>query len=159
VLHIAFDETDDWAHEKRYNHVLDAIVYPDNCLRRLWQAIKDSGGYRGQTTLVVTADHGRGATIADWHTHGKDGRGADQIWAAIVGPDTPALGEVTEAAEVRQRDITPTILELMGIDYHEYQGVEGKPIAVAIKDRKGELNPSLTAVTSPGGVETSRRGR
>ncbi len=72
VLHIAFDETDDWAHDKRYNRVLDAIGYLDRCLQKLWQAVHDSPGYRARTTLVVTSDHGRGGTPADWDGHGKD---------------------------------------------------------------------------------------
>jgi hypothetical protein len=132
VLHIAFDETDDWAHDKRYNRVLDAITYFDNCLRKLWQTIGDLPEYRGKTTLVVTSDHGRGGTLADWHSHGKDVPGADQIWMAIVGPDTPARGEVENSVEVFQRDIAPTILDLMGIDYHEYSGVLGKPIELSV---------------------------
>ena len=40
VLHIAFDETDDWAHDKRYNRVLDAIGYLDRCLFKLWETIE-----------------------------------------------------------------------------------------------------------------------
>jgi arylsulfatase A-like enzyme len=132
VLHIAFDETDDWAHDKRYNRVLDAITYFDNCLRKLWQTIGDLPEYRGKTTLVVTSDHGRGGTLADWHSHGKDVPGADQIWMAIVGPDTPARGEVENSVEVFQRDIAPTMLDLMGIDYREYDGVLGKPIELSV---------------------------
>lgn len=116
VLHVAFDETDDWAHDKRYNRVLDAITYFDNCLRKLWQAIGDLPEYRGKTTLVITSDHGRGGTMADWHSHGKDVPGAEQIWIAIVGPDTPVRGEVEDSVEVFQRGIAPTILDLMGID-------------------------------------------
>lgn len=131
VLYIAFGETDDWAHDRRYDRVLEAINYFDGCLRKLWQAIEDSPEYRGRTTLVLTSDHGRGSTIEDWHGHSDKVQGADQIWAAIIGPDTPALGEAENVPEVFQRDIAPTVLELMGIDYREYAGVEGKPIALA----------------------------
>jgi hypothetical protein len=136
VLHIAFDETDDWAHEKRYNRVLDAIGYLDRCLEKLWQSVEDSPAYRGKTTLVLTADHGRGATLEDWHGHGKDVAGAEQIWLAIIGPDTPALGEATGAPEALQRDIAPTMIELMGADSREYEGVQGKPISLAFKSRE-----------------------
>jgi hypothetical protein len=136
VLYIAFDETDDWAHEKRYNRVLDAIGYLDSCLDKLWRAIQESDAYRGKTTLVLTADHGRGATIDDWNGHGANVAGAEQIWLAIVGPDTPAVGEVSRAPEMLQRDIAPAILELLGIDYHEYAGVEGKPIGLAVKQAR-----------------------
>ena len=136
VLHIAFDETDDWAHEKRYNRVLDAIGYLDSCLEKLWQTIQESDAYRGKTTLVLTADHGRGATIEDWDSHGAKVAGAEQIWLAVVGPDTPARGEVSGGPEVFQRDIAPTILDLLGIDYREYAGVQGKPIGLAVKQAR-----------------------
>jgi hypothetical protein len=135
ALYIALDETDDWAHDRHYNRVLDAISYLDNCLRKLWQAIDDAPEYRGKTTLVLTCDHGRGGTIEDWHGHGKDVPGAEQIWVAIVGPDTPPMGEASDAREVLQRDIAPTILDLMGLDYREYQGVLGKPIGPAFSSK------------------------
>ena len=136
VLHIAFDETDDWAHDKRYNRVLDAIGYLDRCLQRIWQTVGELPEYRGKTTLVITSDHGRGGTPADWDAHGKDVAGAEQIWMAIAGPDTPARGEVEDSGEVFQRDIAPTILDLMGIDYREYDGVLGKPIELAVTGKR-----------------------
>jgi hypothetical protein len=136
VLHIAFDETDDWAHDKRYNRVLDAIGYLDRCLQKIWQTIGKLPEYRGKTTLVVTSDHGRGGTLTDWDSHGKDVPGAQQIWMAIVGPDTPARGEIENSGEVFQRDIAPTILELMGVDYREYAGVLGKPVELAVAGKR-----------------------
>ena len=137
VLHIAFDETDDWAHDRHYNRVLDAIQYLDRCLAKLWDTIQDMPDYRGKTTFIVTADHGRGGTIEDWHSHGKDVAGADQIWMALVGPDTPAVGEVTNAPGIFQRDVAPTMIDLMGLDYREYEGVLGQPIAMALAKPAG----------------------
>ena len=133
VLHVALDETDDWAHDRKYNRVLDAIGYLDRSLGKIWQAVNDSPEYRGKTTLIVTCDHGRGATLNDWHSHGEKVPDAAQIWLAIVGPDTPATGEATNTPEAFQRDIAPTILDLMGLNYHDYAGVAGKPIELAIK--------------------------
>ncbi len=40
------------------------------------------------------------------------------------------------APEVFQRDIAPTILDLLGIDYREYAGVQGKPIGLAVKQAR-----------------------
>jgi arylsulfatase A-like enzyme len=80
----------------------------------------------------VTSDHGRGRTVDDWYSHGKDFQGAEQIWVAIVGPDTQAVGEAVNVPEIFQRDIAPTMLDLMGVDYREYAGVLGQPIAAAI---------------------------
>jgi hypothetical protein len=132
-LHIALGETDDWAHDRRYDRVLDAIQFFDSALRRVWTYVQSSPQYRDSTSLVVTVDHGRGSTLTDWHSHGKDVPGAEQIWVAVIGPDTPAKGEITGSEPALQRDVAPTILAMLGIDYREYQGVEGKPISIAIR--------------------------
>ncbi|MBI3470616.1 MAG: sulfatase-like hydrolase/transferase, partial [Candidatus Solibacter usitatus] len=126
LLYLALDETDDWAHDKRYDQVLRSIVWFDRCLETLWKTIESSPEYRGSTTLIVTADHGRGGTLEDWHGHGQRVAGAEKIWFAMIGPDTPPTGE--SPLDAWQRDIAPTILELLGLDYRQYEGVKGKPI-------------------------------
>jgi hypothetical protein len=131
VLDISFDETDDWAHAKRYDRVLDMIAITDGFLNRLWTTLQSMPEYRNSTTLIVTSDHGRGSTLADWSRHGSKVAGADKIWLAIMGPDTPASGEVTKHAE--QRDITPTIIQLLGLNPADYKGATGSPIPAAFK--------------------------
>jgi hypothetical protein len=131
VLDISFDETDDWAHAKRYDRVLDMISITDQFLKRLWTTLQSMPEYRNSTTLIFTSDHGRGSTLADWSGHGRNVGGADKIWLAILGPDTPASGEVTTHAE--QRDIAPTIIKLLGLNPAEYKGATGSPIPAAFK--------------------------
>jgi Sulfatase len=131
VLDISFDETDDWAHARRYDRVLDMIANIDGFLNRLWTTLQSMPEYRGSTTLIVTSDHGRGSTLADWSGHGSKVAGADKIWLAILGPDTPAAGALPVHAE--QRDIAPTIVKLLGINPAEYKGATGSPIAAAFK--------------------------
>src|ERR1700761_3023029 len=132
LFYISFDETDDWAHEKRYDRVLESIQLFDDSIRELWSWIQDHAPYRDATTLILTCDHGRGGTRGDWDSHGKDVAGADQIWVAFIGPDTPARGEISNSAACFQRDIAPTALDLMGVDYKEFSGVLGKPIVEAL---------------------------
>jgi Sulfatase len=132
VLCISFDETDDWAHDRRYDRVLDAIAEFDSFLERLTNAIESLKEYRGQTTVIITTDHGRGGTPADWFDHGRGVAGADRIWLAMTGPDTPTGVEST--ANVEQRDIAPTMIKLTGLNANEYQGATGKPIAAAVKE-------------------------
>jgi bisphosphoglycerate-independent phosphoglycerate mutase (AlkP superfamily) len=131
ALEISFDETDDWAHNHRYDMVLESISNFDSFLNRLWTTVQSMPKYRGSTTLIVTCDHGRGSTLADWSDHGHSVKGAEKIWIAVMGPDTPASGEVTTHAE--QRDIAPTIVKLMGFDAAEYAGATGKPIPAAFR--------------------------
>lgn len=131
VLYIALDETDDWAHDHRYDRVLDAIADFDNFLERLWTTVQSMEEYRGRTTLIVTSDHGRGSTLEDWNTHGAKAQGAERVWLAILGPDTPATGE--SDAPAGQRDIAPTIIQLMGLDPAGYAGATGSAIGAAMK--------------------------
>jgi hypothetical protein len=131
VLAISFDETDDWAHAKRYDRVLDMINATDEFLQKLWTKVQSMPEYRDSTTLIVTSDHGRGSTLADWSGHGSKVAGADKIWMAIMGPDTPHTGEISTHAE--QRDITPTIIKLMGLNPADYHGANGTPIPAAFK--------------------------
>jgi hypothetical protein len=130
VLFISFDETDDWAHDKRYDRVLDSIHYLDQCLRELFATLDAMPEYKGSTSVIVTTDHGRGSKLDDWSDHGKKVAGAEQVWMAIAGPDTPARGEMTNAPEIHQRDIAPTILDLLGIDPAGMKGVAGSPVQV-----------------------------
>jgi hypothetical protein len=136
-MFISFDETDDWAHNKRYDQVLLSLQYFDQALKQLWTFLQNSPKYRDQTTLVVTVDHGRGSSLADWTDHGSKVAGAEQIWAAFIGPDTPARGELSDRPVHYQRDIAPTILALLGIAAGAYGGVEGAviPEAMASPDR------------------------
>ena len=131
ALLISFDETDDWAHDRRYDRVLDAVAEFDSFLERLMKTIESLPEYRGQTTVVVTTDHGRGATLDDWFDHGRAIANADRIWLAISGPDTPA--GITSDEKVEQRDIAPTMIKLMGLDPNEYQGATGKLISAALQ--------------------------
>ncbi|HEY3838325.1 MAG TPA: hypothetical protein VGL72_17220, partial [Bryobacteraceae bacterium] len=124
-LFISFDETDDWAHDRRYDQVLRSLQYLDHSLKTLWEFLQRSPKYRDSTTLVVTVDHGRGSTLKDWSDHGPKVPGDEQIWAAFIGPDTPAKGEIAECPTHYQRDIAPTILSLLDVNASEYPGLEG----------------------------------
>ena len=115
VLYIALNETDEWAHRKRYDRYLYMVQYVDRCLDRLWSALQSMPGYRDSTALVVTADHGRGGSLEDWSDHGSRVEGADRIWLAAFGPDRLEM-----PARPRQRDIAPAILTMLGLDQAEY---------------------------------------
>ena len=75
VLYLSLDETDCWAHDKRYNRVLHMAQYFDRTLERLWQTLQSMDEYRDRTTLIVSSDHGRGGELADWFEHGRRVKG------------------------------------------------------------------------------------
>lgn len=128
VLYVALGETDDWAHDRRYDRYLEMVSYFDQCLRRLWEAIEREPEYRGRTALLATSDHGRGETGEDWTRHGAKVEGARYTWLAAIGPGIAPLGEAGAAHSATASDIAPTMLALAGVDYRELEGVAGTPL-------------------------------
>ena len=116
LLYIGLGETDEWGHGRRYDLYLDAARSSDRFLGQLWQELQKSPQYRDKTSLIVTTDHGRGSTRVDWTDHGKKVPGAEFIWIAVLGPDTPALGE-RENVETTQGQVAATIAKLLGEDF------------------------------------------
>lgn len=109
VLYIALGETDDWAHVRRYDRYLEAARQGDGFLQDLWETLQGLPEYRDRTTLIVTTDHGRGAGSSDWTDHGRDVVDAEYVWAAVMGPDTPALGSRDNVRDARQGQIAATL--------------------------------------------------
>lgn len=128
VLYVALGETDDWAHDRRYDRYLETVYYFDQCLRRLWEAIEREPDYRGRTALLVTSDHGRGETREDWTRHGAKVPGARYVWLAAMGPGIAPLGEAGPGHSATASDVAPTMLELAGVDHRELAGVKGAPL-------------------------------
>ncbi len=129
VLYLAFDETDDWAHDGRYDRYLQAAHRVDAYVRQLWQLVQSLPGYRDKTTLLVTADHGRGSGPKGWREHGKDTAGAEYIWLAALGPDTAALGERSDTEPMWQKQVAATVAGFLGEDYCAAFPAAGQPIA------------------------------
>ena len=75
------------------------IVRDDHFVEQLWNTMQAMPQYRGTTTFMVTTDHG------------------ENIWLAVMGPDTPALGERMHTAPVAQAGIAATVAAFMGRDY------------------------------------------
>jgi hypothetical protein len=127
LLLLAFDEMDDWAHDGKYELVLDALHRADHYLEVLWSALQGDPFYRGRTTLIVTADHGRGRTSETWRRHGRSVEGADEIWLAIASPDVTKRGEWSNTT-LYQNQIAATIAALLGLDYREQNPDAGQPL-------------------------------
>ncbi len=133
LLYIALDESDDWAHARRYDRVLDYMHVVDGWLRVLWETLQASDAYRGRTTIVLTTDHGRGLTPRDWIEHDEAIEGAQDIWVAVIGPDAPRTGEAGPAAAVTQSDVAATVIRLFGLDDRKFNPAGGAPIAAAFE--------------------------
>jgi hypothetical protein len=135
LLFVGYGETDEWAHNGRYDLVLESAHNVDAFLRQLWTAMQAIPQYRGKTTFIVTTDHGRGDGPENWKHHDWNVEGAENMWIAVLGPDTPALGERTNVARVTQSQIAATAAALLGKDWQSYNPKAGAPLAEAIAGR------------------------
>ena len=115
LIYVAFNDTDDFSHSRRYDRVLDALHATDSFLRELWNTLETDPAYRGRTTLIVTTDHGRGRRPEDWDDHGREVVGAEEIWVLLVGAGIPALGEASGGPPARQAQVAATVLRLLGL--------------------------------------------
>jgi hypothetical protein len=119
VLFVAYGETDNWAHQGRYDLVLESAHRTDAFVKELWDTMQAMPQYRGTTTFIITADHGRGSGPVEWKEHGVREKGSENVWIAVIGPDTPALGERSHTAPVTQAQIAATVAALVGKDYRK----------------------------------------
>jgi Metalloenzyme superfamily len=118
ILFVGYGETDNWAHQGRYDLVLDSAHRMDHFVKQLWDTMQAMPEYRGTTTFIITTDHGRGSGLTEWKEHGVEEKGSENIWIAVLGPDTAPLGERTHTAAVTQAQIAATLAALVGKDYH-----------------------------------------
>jgi Type I phosphodiesterase / nucleotide pyrophosphatase len=129
VLYLGLGETDEWGHGRRYDLYLDAANKSDRFLAETWEWLQKDPQYKDKTALLVTTDHGRGSTRVDWTDHGKNVPGAEFIWIAVMGPDTPALGE-RERVEATQSQVAATIAALVGEDFLSASPKAARPLPV-----------------------------
>jgi len=118
VLYISFDATDALAHGGHYDKYLQAAQRIDRMIAALWAWTRSQEGYREKTVLLITTDHGRGKNSrSSWVRHGTFTPGSDQTWFALMGPDTPPLGEVKTKSRYHQKQLAQTIANILGVSF------------------------------------------
>ena len=132
VLYLGFGETDEWAHEKRYDLTLRSLHDVDGYVAELWQLMQSMPEYRDNTTFIVTTDHGRGDG-ATWTDHGKDVGNAEHIWMAMIGAGAPRLGEVRNAASVTQSQVAATVAAVLGEDFRAAYPHAAVPVVPVVR--------------------------
>ena len=130
VMFVGYGETDEWAHMGRYDMVLKSAHQFDQFVRDLWNTMQRMPQYHDSTTFIITADHGRGSGLTAWTDHGADVAGAEAIWIAVIGPDTPARGDRMHISRVTQSQIAATIASLLGENYSAAVPAAAPPLPV-----------------------------
>ncbi len=133
VLFLSLGETDEWAHAGQYELYLKSSQRVDSYVKELWETLQAMPEYRGNTTLILAMDHGRGVAPVDWKGHGEKIPDSKYVWMAFMGPDTPALGERSKIAPVTQSQVAATLAALLGEDYNAVVPKAGKPIADVLR--------------------------
>jgi len=132
VMIISLGETDDFAHDGHYDSYLNSAHQTDKFIADLWQTLQNTPGYKDNTVLMITTDHGRGSNSDDWQHHASkqavqstmknlnmfpDGIvGSENIWFAAMGPGVNARGEIKTKQEIKQNQIAATALTLLDED-------------------------------------------
>jgi hypothetical protein len=132
LLFVGYGETDEWAHNGRYDLVLQSAHNVDAFIRELWTTMQALPEYKDKTTFIITTDHGRGDGPENWKHHDWNVEGAENMWIAVLGPDTPPLGERKNAPRVTQSQIAATVGALLGKDWRAVNPKAAPPLAEAI---------------------------
>lgn len=147
VLHVAYGETDDFAHDGDYDQYIMAANRTDRFIRELWEFLQSEPHYRDNTALFITVDHGRGEEpLETWEHHASKESltgymqslaeyeegivGSDAIWMAALGPG------ISSGAGARQANgscaganqVAATLLTLLGQDYLSFNPHAGAPL-------------------------------
>ena len=118
VLYVMLGDSDEWAHERRYDLYLDALWRGDRFLRTLWETVQAMPEYRGRTALLVTTDHGRGSA-RDWTDHGRNVPAAERIWVAGMGPGVRSVNSeqsTVNGKSFTQAQFAATIAGVLGLE-------------------------------------------
>ncbi len=133
AMYVSLGETDDWAHEGRYERYLNAAHQFDRMLASLWNLVQSLPEYRGTTTFVITTDHGRGPAPVAWQNHGRQIADSAYMWMAVIGPDTQALGERRNVPLVTQAQVAATVAALVGEDFNAFSTKSAAPVREVLK--------------------------
>ncbi|WP_241238721.1 alkaline phosphatase family protein [Colwellia sp. Arc7-635] len=142
VMIISFGETDDFAHDSHYDSYLSSAHQTDTFIADLWQTLQTTPGYKNNTVLMLTTDHGRGSDAKDWQHHASALAvenymknlnafpqgivGSEHIWFAAIGPGVSARGEIKTTKEVKQNQIAATALKLLNENPADFNANAGK---------------------------------
>jgi hypothetical protein len=146
VLYISYGESDDFAHDGKYDEYVLAAHRADRFIEEIWTTVQNMSEYRDSTVLFITTDHGRGEEpIETWQHHAskrslsgpmtslaqyKEGiLGSDAVWMAAMGPGIATSGLLDTGTGCASSDqIAATLLSVLGEDAAGYTARMGQAI-------------------------------
>lgn len=160
LIFINFGYTDHIAHVSTFDKHQVAIRHCDEIFGRLWKKVQSTPGYKDQTTVFFTNDHGRHNNKPNmpsdgFKDHGDKCDGCRHIMLLAVGPDIKRGVKVDRKAQ--QIDICPTVGELLGF---QTPFADGKVMADCLTKPLGlNAKAARTAAARDGArlIELSKR--
>lgn len=116
LVYIDFIDTDEFGHSGQYDSFLDAAHYLDKMIASLWTSLQADPFYKDNTTIMICPDHGRGVDKG-WVSHGPETAHSNETWFAVIGPDTPAKGEMNTEGQIYQEQFAQTLAHFLGFKF------------------------------------------
>lgn len=117
VVFIGLGETDEFAHQGKYDQYLQKAHQVDQMIAELWYYVQTDPFYKNNTTFIITTDHGRGSKLSKWEQHGFWIKGSGQTWMAMLGAGISAEGERKVKEQSYQEQIAATVSLLLGEEF------------------------------------------
>lgn len=146
VLYIAYGESDDFAHDGKYDEYILAAHRTDRFIEEVWNTLQSMPEYKDNTVLFVTTDHGRGEhPIETWQHHASKESisgymtslaeyeegivGSEAVWMASMGPGIASSGLIeTDTGCIISNQIAATLLRLMEQEVETHRSAMGVAI-------------------------------
>ena len=137
VFYVGFGDTDEFAHDNRYDRYLDITNRTDGFIRSIVEYCESDPFYKGKTTYMLLCDHGRGRG-EKWHGHGADLRGSGETWFVMFGAGVPVLGETSDNGVFYNKQLAATIADVLGVEFTPDNGVKCDPLDPAYHQESGD---------------------
>lgn len=131
VIYIDFGDTDEYAHEGKYDHYLLDAYNLDAMIEKLWEMMLKDPFYRNNTTFFVIPDHGRGID-GEWTSHGSSIPHSDETWFMVWGSGIKPLGVINTREQIYQEQYAKTMAQILGYHYRLKGHAAGKSITSVV---------------------------
>lgn len=128
IVFLGLGETDEFAHKGQYDQYLQKAKQFDQIIGELWYYVQTDPFYKGNTTFIITTDHGRGEKSSNWSKHGFWINGSGDTWMAIIGAGIKAEGERKNKGKLYQKQIASTVSFLAGEKFYAQDHLIAPPI-------------------------------
>lgn len=116
ILYIDLGDNDEFGHAGDYGDYLDAAHYADAMFNDIWNTIQKDPFYKGNTTMLIFPDHGRGYGPG-WTSHGSRIAHSNETYLMAIGAGIQAKGEVKTPGQLYQAQYAQTIASLLGFHF------------------------------------------